>query len=140
MGGENDIHNGWYVAPGGKTERGERGIDCITREYKEETGLLVRPKLKVIATFYNEGRVLGTDKEPDDWCVEVFSAQEFSGDLRDESSRAKLHWIPDSELSGVRMYPGDRKIMGLLDQEGVYEAIAQYRGDELVRFEFGRVD
>ncbi|MDO8460385.1 MAG: NUDIX domain-containing protein [Nanoarchaeota archaeon] len=37
--GDNDIHNGRYVPPGGKTERGERGIDCIKREFKEEVGL-----------------------------------------------------------------------------------------------------
>lgn len=58
--GEKDIHNGLYVAPGGKTEPGERGIDCIMREFLEETGLTLKdPRLRQVITFHNKGRVMG---------------------------------------------------------------------------------
>ena len=73
-----DIHSGLYVTPGGQTEKGERGIDCVLREFEQETGLkLVNPRLKAIVTFYNEGRVMGDKLSPEDWCVEVYTACEF---------------------------------------------------------------
>ena len=138
--GEGDIHNGWYVPPGGKTERGEIGIDCIVREFREETGLtLANPKLRVITTFYNQGRILGGKENPEDWCVEVYEAKDYTGELKEEHPKAKPLWINDSDLAKIRMYPGDRKILKLLVYEGVFQAIAQYDKEKLVRFEYKRV-
>ena len=138
--GEGDIHHGWYVPPGGRTEREERGIDCIFREFKEETGLnLINPQLRSIATFYNQGRILGGKENPEDWCVEVYEAKEFSGELKEEYPRAKPIWINNSDLEKIRIYPGDRKILELLQNEGVYEVLTQYSGENLIRFESKRV-
>ncbi len=140
--GEEDIHNGFYVPPGGRTERGERGIDSILREFREETGLtLVKPRLKVIATFYNEGRKFEGQKAlVDDWCVEVYEANEFTGKLRKEHPKAKPLWVPDAELPNKRIYPGDRKILELLTQPGVFQVLVKYNQEELVRFDYLRVD
>ncbi len=139
--GESDIHNGYYVPPGGRTERGERGIDCIVREFKEETCLdLINPRLKVIATFYNEERVLGGKNNPEDWCVEIFRAARYFGNLREEHSKAKPFWIPDVDLPKIKIYPGDRKILELFDREGIYEVVAQYSREDLVKFDYKRVD
>ena len=138
--GEGDIHHNYYVPPGGRTERGERGIDCIIREFKEETGLtLINPRLRVIATFYNQGRILGGKENPEDWCVEVYEAREFKGELIEEHPEAKPNWISDSNLANVRMYQGDRRILELISQEGVFEVVTQYDKEELVRFESQRV-
>jgi 8-oxo-dGTP diphosphatase len=139
--GEEDLHNGWYVPPGGRTERGERGIDCILREFREETGLtLINPKLRIIATFYNQGRSFAGAKEnPDDWCVEVYEARKFQGELTEEHPKAKPIWIKDNDLVNRKIYPGDKKIMELLNQEGVFEVLTQYDKENLVRFESNRV-
>ncbi len=138
--GEGDIHHGWYVPPGGQTERGERGIDCITREFKEETNLdLIGPKLRAIVTYYNEGRVLGGKENPEDWVVEVYEAVNFSGTLKEEHSKAKPLWVPESEIENLKTYPGDRRVFELLREQGVFEVIVQYSGQELIRFESRRV-
>ena len=138
--GEGDIHHGWYVPPGGKTERDERGVDCIVREFKEETGLeLVNPKLRVIATFYNQNRVLGGKENPEDWQGEVYEEREVKGELKEEGPKAKPSWINDSALENIRMYPGDRKILELLAQEGVFEVLVQYDKEKLVRFGYQKV-
>ncbi len=141
MGGAGDIHHGWYVPPGGHTERGERSVDCITREFREETGLnLITPQLRVTATFYNKGRILGGKKNPEDWSVDVYDATDFEGILREEHEKAKLVWVPDNKLAKVRMYEGDRRILDLMrEREGVFEAIVQYSGKYLKRFEYDRV-
>ena len=138
--GEGDIHNGWYVPPGGHIERGERGIDCVVREFREETGLnLIDARLRVISTFYNQGRLLGGKDSPEDWNVEVYEATKFTGELREEHPKAKPFWIPDSEIATLRMYPGDRKILELFSQEGVYEVLVQYSKEDVTRFEYKRV-
>ena len=139
--GEGDMHNGRYVPPGGHTERGERGVDCIVREFKAETGLkLKNPVLRAIATFYNEGRILGGKENPEDWCVEVYEATEASGELKEEHPKAKPIWVPDSDLLKVKMYPGDRMLDNLLrDEKGILEVIIQYQGEKLVRFDWQRV-
>ena len=42
-----------YAPPGGKFEKGESPLDCIIREFKEETGLtLVNPKLQGISYHF----------------------------------------------------------------------------------------
>ena len=44
-----------YAPPGGKFETGETPLDCITREYYEETGLtLINPKLQGISYWKNK--------------------------------------------------------------------------------------
>ncbi len=138
--GKGDIHDSWYVPPGGRTERGERGIDCIIREFREETGLrLFNPKLRAVVTFYNKGRILGGKKNPEDWLVQVYEATNFTGGLREEHPKAKPIWVPKSELKKVRIYPGDRRIFELLREQGVFEVIVQYSREELTRFEYKRV-
>ena len=50
-----DIHEGKYLAPGGKFESGESPDECVIREYKEETGLtLINPILRSVLTFTSE--------------------------------------------------------------------------------------
>lgn len=138
--GEQDIHNSYYVPPGGRTERGERGIDCIVREFIEETGLnLINPQLRVIATFYNQGRVLGGKEKPEDWCVEVYESKDFEGKLKEEHPKAKPIWVKDHDLTNIRMYPGDKKILELIANEGVYEVLVQYNNENLARFKSHRV-
>jgi len=139
--GNEDIHNGLYVAPGGQTERGERGIDCMLREFEEETGLkLLDPKLRAIVTFFNQGRILGGKENPEDWCVEFYEANKFWGELKAENPKAIPMWIPKSELSNLRMHEGDRRIIELLREDGIYEVITQYSGEKLTRFDSRRVD
>ena len=135
-----DRHHGYFLPPGGRFERNERGIDCITREFQEETELtLLDPRLRMISTFYNKGRKLGGEDNPDDWQVEVYEASGFSGDLKSEYPEAEPIWIPDSEIKERRIYPGDRMIMALLDFPGIYQTIAEYNNEDLIRFDSRRV-
>ena len=43
------------------------------------------------------------------------------------------------QLSNVRMYPGDRKILELLTQNGVFEIVTRYDKEDLISFESQRV-
>lgn len=74
--GKGDLHQGYYAPPGGHINSGtkeryaKRGIDCIRREFQEETGLRVlNPRLRAIVTFDNFGRELGGKINPLHWKV-----------------------------------------------------------------------
>ena len=89
--GTNDMHQGHFVAPGGHVESGERSLDNIVREFKEETGLrIIVPTLRVIATICDKGKP--------DWLVNFYEASLFRGYLKKEHEKDKLVWIPESEI------------------------------------------
>ena len=72
-----------YAPPGGKFEIGESPLDCILREYYEETGLtLINPKLQGISYWHDnyEGIIF------------IFVAEKFEGQIK-ESEEGKLEWI-----------------------------------------------
>ena len=138
--GKEDMHDGWYLPPGGHTQRGETGLECAVREFKEETDLeLINPRLRVITTFYNEGRLLGGKKNAEDWCVEVYDADDYTGTLKAEHEKAQPVWVPDEKLSSLKMYPGDRMVYNLMKEKGVWQALIQYNGEEMIRFDAKRV-
>jgi 8-oxo-dGTP diphosphatase len=139
--GKNDIHQGYYVPPGGHLERGERSIDNILREFREETGLiLLDPRLRAIVTFYNKGRILGGQKDPEDWRVDVYDAHSFKGKWKKEDKRDKLVWIENSKIPRLKMYDGDKKLFELLEQQGVFEVIIKYSKEKLAKFDWKRVN
>jgi len=138
--GAEDIHNGWYVPPGGHFDRGERGIDCVIREFGEETGLRINnPKLRQIVMFFNKDRILGGKKDRPDWYVEVYEANQFEGVLKPERKGEKLIWVEDKNVGSLKIYECDRKIFDLLSSEGVYEVVVKYDGEKLEKFDSRRV-
>jgi 8-oxo-dGTP diphosphatase len=139
-GGKEDIHHKKYVPPGGRNEPGERSVDCVVREVEEETGLHIKdPKLRMIVTFDNRGRVLGKDASPQDWCVHIYEATDFTGTLRRENALSEPEWITDSLVHNIRMHEGDHRIWGLLHAKGLFEVIVKYDKERLVTFEYVRV-
>lgn len=139
-GKKDDMHGGLYFPPGGHTEPGERGIDCIIREFKEETGLtLIEPKLRVLATFYNKDRVIGKIENHNDWKVEVYEATRFTGKQKQEHKECPLLWVEESKLENMTMYSGDKKILELMKNRGIYEVRTKYFGKKLTGFKSTRV-
>ena len=83
-----------YAPPGGKFEAGETPLDCILREYYEETGLtLINPKLQGISYWHDvyEGIIF------------IFVAEKFEGNIK-ESEEGKLEWIDINDLKKVKQF------------------------------------
>ncbi len=108
-----DIHAGKWNGLGGKFEAGESPEECVLREIREESGLLIFPGFK-----------------GDDWYVFVFTATEFSGELTD-SPEGALRWVPDEELASLPLWPSDRIFFPWLEGERIFSAKFVYAGDEI---------
>lgn len=120
-----DIHNGKWNALGGKLESSETPEECVIREVKEESGLIIRrPKLVGILTFP------GFNQE-EDWYVYVFVAEEFTGKLRD-SEEGYLEWVDDSKLLGLNLWEGDPIFLKWIEEGRFFSGKFVYRNGKLI--------
>ena len=121
---KDDMHEGFWVAPGGKLKPGETPEECAAREFYEETGLrLADPKLKGILTFPDDGKT-------GDWLVFLFYASTFTGTLR-QCEEGELAWIEKSKLDSIPMHEGDYHFMRMMETgKGVFSAKLEYDRQE----------
>lgn len=111
----NDVHEGKWNGLGGKFERGETPEECVVREVKEESGLIItEPKMRGFITF-----PLFDGKK--DWLVFIFTADKFKGELID-SPEGNLKWIPNENLLELNLWDGDKIFLRWLEQDEFFSA------------------
>ena len=109
------FYNKWgqvYAPPGGKFESDESPLDCIKREFYEETGLtLINPKLQGISYWHDsiEGIIF------------VFTATDYKGELNRDSIEGELEWINEEELSSVNQFDQNEKFTPYLFKDELFE-------------------
>ena len=100
-----------YAPPGGKFESGETPLDCIIREFYEETGLtLIDPKLQGISYW----------KDKAEGIIFVFTAGNFSGELK-ESLEGSLEWIKIDDLLNIKQFNQNEKFTSYLFKNQLFE-------------------
>ena len=100
-----------YAPPGGKFESGETPLDCIIREFKEETGLtLINPKLQGLSYWHDsyEGIIF------------VYTAEDFEGELH-TSSEGELEWIKIDDLLSIKQFEQNEKFTPYLFKDELFE-------------------
>lgn len=101
-----------YAPPGGKFERGESPLDCIIREFYEETGLtLINPKLQGISYWQDSAEGI----------IFVYVAEEYKGKLSVTSSEGKLEWIKIDDLLSIRQFDQNEKFTPYLFKNELFE-------------------
>lgn len=101
-----------YAPPGGKFENGESPLDCIIREFYEETGLtLINPKLQGISYW----------KDSAEGIIFVYVAEEYEGELHTVSPEGKLEWIKIDDLLTVKQFEQNEKFTPYLFQNELFE-------------------
>ena len=101
-----------YAPPGGKFEIGETPLDCITREYYEETGLtLINPRLQGISYW----------KDSKEGIIFIYTAEDFKGDIKTVSEEGTLKWIELDDLNSIRQFEQNEKFTPYLFKDVLFE-------------------
>lgn len=105
---ENDINRDKWIGIGGHFEFGESPEECVTREIREETGLLPASLgYRGIVTF-----VCGEECE----YMHLFTCDSFTGTLTD-CDEGVLEWVPKKKLAGFDMWEGDFIFLDLIENK-----------------------
>lgn len=99
-----------YAPPGGKFESGESPLDCIIREFKEETNLeLINPRLQGISYWHDS----------EEGIIFVFVADQYQGKLKRESEEGTLEWVDN--LDSIEEFPQNKVFRSYLFQDNLFE-------------------
>ncbi len=101
-----------YAPPGGKFESGETPLDCIIREFYEETGLtLINPRLQGISYWHasTEGIIF------------IYTAEEYRGELTKTSTEGNLEWIKIDDLLSIKQFDQNEKFTPYLFKDELFE-------------------
>lgn len=121
-----DINAGKWIGVGGHVENGETPEECLLREVKEETGLVLTAyRLRGLVTFLSDAC------EPELMCV--FTADAFDGEMI-ECDEGELAWVDKSEVLALPTWEGDRVFLERLlsGDERFFSIKLRYEGDKLV--------
>lgn len=129
---KNDLNAGKWIGVGGHFEPGESPEECLLREVREETGLLLTSyKLRGIITFCSDSG----------WYeyMHLYTADGFEGDVRkacEQCEEGVLKWIPKQDVLKLPLWEGDKIFLKLMmEKDCIFSLKLQYQGDTLVRWE-----
>ena len=121
---KNDINHDKWIGIGGKFEAEESPDECLLREVKEETGLILTSwKCRGVITFLSDQ---GGEY------MYLFTADAFEGKLK-ECEEGDLQWVSREFLYNLPMWAGDKIFLDLLWQDAPFFLLTlRYEGDRLV--------
>ena len=119
-----DINADKWIGVGGHFEEGESPEECLLREVREETGLLLtRYAFRGIITFLSDAQ------EAEYMCL--YTADTFTGSLRD-CAEGDLQWIPKEEIGALNLWGGDQLFLQKLREGAPFFSMKlRYEGDSL---------
>lgn len=122
---KNDANHGKWIGIGGKIEKGESATECVLREIKEETGLLVKNLLY-------RGRVNFISDIYEDEVMHLFTADSSEAFLS-SCDEGELKWVKKQDVLSLNLWEGDRVFLKyLIDGEKEFFSLSLiYKGERL---------
>lgn len=122
---EKDINKDKWIGIGGHFEDDESPEECLLREVKEETGLILLDyRLRGVITFIS-----------DRWQTEymfLYTADSYEGELR-ECDEGELCWVDKADVYNLPIWEGDKIFFRLLEGDAPFFSLKlRYEGDKLV--------
>lgn len=124
---KNDMNEGKWIGVGGKFEEGESPEECLVREVKEETGLILNSyELRCIVTYVS-------DKYETEQMY-VFTSSDFKGELI-ECDEGILEWINKENILDLNIWEGDKFFIEKMHKDNNFFTLkVEYEGDCLINY------
>ena len=121
-----DVNKDKWIGVGGHAEGNETPQECLLREVKEETGLLLTSyKFRGLITFISD------EYEAEMMCL--FTADGYTGELI-TCDEGELEWVKKSDVPQLPIWEGDAQFLKLLleDEKRFFAMKLRYEGERLV--------
>lgn len=121
-----DVNKDKWIGVGGHAEGNETPQECLLREVKEETGLLLTSyKFRGLITFISD------EYEAEMMCL--FTADGYTGELI-TCDEGELKWVKKSDVPQLPTWEGDAQFLKLLleDEKRFFAMKLRYEGERLV--------
>ncbi|HMA68671.1 MAG TPA: 8-oxo-dGTP diphosphatase [Candidatus Mcinerneyibacterium sp.] len=133
---ENDFHEGFFVAPGGKREKNESITEAAIRELKEETGFRAEElELMGFLNFPDKGDS-PFNKE---WLGFVFLCESYSGKQKKSCPEGELIWVDEKKLLKLPMWEGDYIFTKMLIKKNKFDIKLTYQNNKLIEKKVSRL-
>ena len=119
----NDINKDKWIGIGGKLEQGESPDECLLREAREETGLVLTDwRCRGVVTFL-QGETVEY--------MYLFTCRDFTGTLT-ECPEGQLQWVSREFVKNLPQWEGDGIFLDLLWQDAPFFLLKlRYEGERL---------
>ncbi len=121
-----DVNKDKWIGVGGHAEGNETPQECLLREVKEETGLLLTSyQFRGLITFISD------EYEAEMMCL--FTADGYTGELI-TCDEGELEWVKKSDVPQLPTWEGDAQFLKLLleDEKRFFAMKLRYEGERLV--------
>lgn len=121
-----DVNKDKWIGVGGHAEGNETPQECLLREVREETGLLLTSyKFRGLITFISD------EYEAEMMCL--FTADGYTGELI-TCDEGELEWVKKSDVPQLPTWEGDAQFLKLLleDEKRFFAMKLRYEGERLV--------
>lgn len=123
---ENDLNEGKWIGVGGKFLPGETPDECLIREVKEETGLLLTEYIMVgVIKFKSD---IWEDED-----MYLYKGLQYEGTLAEKCPEGTLRWIDEDKVLSMPTWEGDKYFLKpMLEGKTNINMTVEYEGDKLV--------